>query len=83
MVQVSLHASALPSRCITSFAVGPPVMVELPTGAIKPLPALVVGELALPHITVHALEHQRWWSWARGMGARLADMGSSLFTAQA
>ena len=44
VVLVSLQPSSSPSKCIISFAVGPPVLVELPSGNIKPLPALILGE---------------------------------------
>ena len=45
VVHVSLHPElALPSRCIASFAVGPPALVDFATDSVKPLPALVMGK---------------------------------------
>lgn len=56
VVQVSLQPSAAPNKCIVSFAMGPPVLIEIPAGNIKPLPALIMGESA-PAIC-HAMSHR-------------------------
>ena len=42
VVHVSLHPE--PSKCIASFAVGPPVVADFATDTVKPLPAVVMGE---------------------------------------
>ena len=43
-VYVSLQPGHLPNKCIASFAVGPPVLVDFSSNTAKPLPALVMGE---------------------------------------
>ena len=59
VVHVSLHPElALPSRCIASFAVGPPALVDFATDSVKPLPALVMGKIKAG--TVVALIDQMW-----------------------
>ncbi|DBA66106.1 hypothetical protein WJX79_007507 [Trebouxia sp. C0005] len=40
VVHVSLHPE--PSKCIASFAVGPPVVADFATDTVKPLPAVVM-----------------------------------------
>lgn len=42
VVHVSLHPE--PSKCIASFAVGPPVVADFATDTVKPLPAVVMGK---------------------------------------
>ena len=58
VVHVSLQPGHLPNKCIASFAVGPPVLVDFSSNTAKPLPALVMGEsnfgiIACTHISHH------------------------------
>lgn len=44
VVHVSLHPEQAPSKCIASFAVGPPVLVDFSNDSIRSVPALVMGK---------------------------------------
>lgn len=43
VVHVSLEPSPAPSKCIVSFAVGPPVLVEFSSDLARQLPAFIMG----------------------------------------
>ena len=76
VVHVSLHPElALPSRCIASFAVGPPALVDFATDSVKPLPALVMGKIKAG--TVVALIDQMCYT--QPAGATCAKTHSQLF----
>ncbi len=42
VVHVSLHPE--PTKCIASFAVGPPIVADFAQETVKPLPAVIMGE---------------------------------------
>lgn len=76
VVHVSLHPElASPSRCIASFAVGPPALVDFATDSVKPLPALVMGKTEAG--TAVALIDQM--CYIQPAGAICAEMRSQLF----
>lgn len=44
VIHVSLDPGSSPSKCIASFAVGPPVLVDFTSDVVKQLPAFIMGE---------------------------------------
>lgn len=49
VVHVSLEPSPSPSKCIVSFAVGPPVLVEFSSDLARQLPAFIMGTAPALH----------------------------------
>lgn len=47
VVHVSLHPGPSPSKCIVSFAVGPPMLVDFSSDSAKQLPAFIMGTPSL------------------------------------